>query len=119
MPAWGTAAAEAVDAQSVNPADPAPSPADMAALAAQLAKAERPLMIVGGPGWSRETQAAIETFAARFDLPVAAAFRYQDYIDNRRMPSVHLLNRGDLLVDSLKVAHYVLVIPSLYGFFCL
>ena len=40
-------------------------------------------MIVGGPGWSVATQKAVEAFADRFDLPVAPAFRYQDYLDNR------------------------------------
>ena len=40
-------------------------------------------MIVGGPGWTRDVQKKVEAFAARFDLPVAAAFRFQDYIDNR------------------------------------
>ena len=40
-------------------------------------------MIVGGPGWSAAAQKAMQAFADRFDLPVAPAFRYQDYIDNR------------------------------------
>jgi acetolactate synthase-1/2/3 large subunit len=112
-----SAAAEAVDAQSANPADPAPSPADMAALAAQLAKAERPLMIVGGPGWSRETQAAIETFAARFDLPVAAAFRYQDYIDNRHANYVGHAGIGldASLAAAIKDADLLIVIGARLG----
>lgn len=112
-----SAAAEAVDAQTANPADPAPSPADMAALAAQLAKAERPLMIVGGPGWSRETQAAIETFAARFDLPVAAAFRYQDYIDNRHANYVGHAGIGldASLAAAIKDADLLIVIGARLG----
>ena len=48
-----------------------------------LAKAKRPLMIIGGPGWSREIQRKVEAFAERYDMPVAAAFRFQDYMDNR------------------------------------
>lgn len=64
-------------------ADAAPSPRDMSDLAQRLASAERPLLIVGGPGWSDAIQRAIENFATAFDLPVAAAFRCQDYIDNR------------------------------------
>ncbi len=112
-----SAAAEAVDAQTANPADPAPSPADMAALADQLAKAERPLMIVGGPGWSRETQAAIETFAARFDLPVAAAFRYQDYIDNRHANYVGHAGIGldASLAAAIKDADLLIVIGARLG----
>ncbi len=56
---------------------------DMAALAEALAKARRPLMIIGGCGWSDESRAALEAFAARADMPLVAAFRRQDHIDNR------------------------------------
>jgi acetolactate synthase I/II/III large subunit len=61
----------------------APSSDDIAALAGLIANAERPLMIVGGPGWSLETRERFEHFAARTHMPVATAFRYQDYFDNR------------------------------------
>ncbi len=56
---------------------------DVEGLATALAGAARPLMIVGGRGWSAKTAAAVEAFATHFDLPVAAAFRCQDYVDNR------------------------------------
>ncbi|HXF55621.1 MAG TPA: thiamine pyrophosphate-binding protein [Hyphomicrobiaceae bacterium] len=74
---------DVADAKPANPAAPAFPEPQVAGLEATLAKAQRPLMIVGGPGWSTEVQRHIETFAARFEMPVAAAFRYQDYIDNR------------------------------------
>ncbi|WP_439542867.1 thiamine pyrophosphate-dependent enzyme [Hyphomicrobium sp.] len=61
----------------------APSQRDMSDLAQRLAAAERPLVIVGGPGWSGATKRAVEDFARAFDVPVAAAFRCQDYFDNR------------------------------------
>ena len=61
----------------------APSQRDMNDLAQRLAAAERPLVIVGGPGWSGATKRAVEDFARTFDVPVAAAFRCQDYFDNR------------------------------------
>ena len=48
-----------------------------------LAAAKRPLMIVGGPGWNETIQNEVATFAERLHLPVLAAFRYQDYFDNR------------------------------------
>jgi acetolactate synthase-1/2/3 large subunit len=60
-----------------------PSPDDLARLQDLLHTAERPLMIVGGPGWSADTADLVQNFALRFDLPVASAFRTQDYIDNR------------------------------------
>ena len=74
---------EAVDAKPARIAEPHPGAAKMAELQQKLAQAKRPLMILGGPGWSVAIQKAVEAFADRFDLPVAPAFRYQDYFDNR------------------------------------
>jgi acetolactate synthase-1/2/3 large subunit len=76
-------AEKAVDAKEPRFAEAAPEKGDMALLAKALQRAERPLMIVGGPGWSEETRRAVEAFAARWSLPVATALRCQDYIDNR------------------------------------
>lgn len=61
----------------------APSQAELSRFQDILNASERPLMIVGGPGWSAETAASVQNFALRFDLPVATAFRTQDYVDNR------------------------------------
>jgi acetolactate synthase-1/2/3 large subunit len=78
-----SAKADAKDARAARLPDPAPSADAMASLADLIAGAKAPLMIVGGPGWSTKVQARVEAFARRFDLPVAVAFRCQDYIDNR------------------------------------
>ena len=56
---------------------------DMARLQRFLSSARRPMMILGGGGWSPQAVLDIQTFADRFDLPVAASFRRQDCIDNR------------------------------------
>lgn len=45
--------------------------------------AERPILLVGGGGWSGEAVADIRTFAENFGLPVATGFRRQDVFDNR------------------------------------
>jgi acetolactate synthase-1/2/3 large subunit len=74
---------ETQDAKPARIAEAHPAAADLALLKEKLAGAKRPLMIIGGPGWSTACQKAMETFADRFDLAVAPAFRYQDYIDNR------------------------------------
>ena len=47
-----------------------------------LSKASRPLILVGGCNWSSVGQAALRDFAEKSDIPVVAAFRYQDMIDN-------------------------------------
>ncbi len=59
-----------------------PGAADMAKLGALLAKAERPLAIVGGGGWSEQARGDFESFCSAHNVPVAASFRCQDYIDN-------------------------------------
>jgi acetolactate synthase-1/2/3 large subunit len=48
----------------------------------RLERAKRPLIIVGGGGWSAEAKAELEAFAESTRLPVAASFRCQDYFDN-------------------------------------
>lgn len=60
-----------------------PSGHEMSAVSNMLAQAKRPAMIIGGPGWSATVREQVCAFAQRMDLPVIAAFRYQDYIDNR------------------------------------
>ena len=47
-----------------------------------LSAAEKPLIIVGGGGWSADVKAGLETFAERNGVPLAASFRCQDYISN-------------------------------------
>ena len=43
-----------------------------------LSKAERPLVIVGGGGWSAEGCEALDNFCLTTGLPLVAAFRYQE-----------------------------------------
>ncbi|MCJ2026420.1 thiamine pyrophosphate-binding protein [Methylobacterium sp. J-067] len=67
--------AEVGDAPRVEPAEPAPSPADMERLAALLAQARAPLVLVGGSRWTAADSATLAACAERFDLPVANSFR--------------------------------------------
>lgn len=92
----------------------APSPRDMSDLAQRLSAAERPLLVVGGPGWTDATRRAVEDFAHAFDLPVAASFRCQDYVDNRHPCYVgHLGFTTDRkLKAGLKAADLVIAIGA-------
>ncbi len=56
---------------------------DLSALQAMLKVAERPVLMVGGGGWSAETARLVGEFAQRTQIPVCTSFRCQDYIDNR------------------------------------
>jgi acetolactate synthase-1/2/3 large subunit len=53
----------------------APGKAEMAALEDLLAKARRPILLIGGSRWNEEARDQIARFAARFDLPVATSYR--------------------------------------------
>ncbi|MBV2358149.1 thiamine pyrophosphate-binding protein [Thalassococcus sp. CAU 1522] len=63
-------------------AAPSPDPAAMAEAVALLERAERPLILIGGADWSEDGKAALQGFAEASDIPVIAAFRYQDMFDN-------------------------------------
>jgi acetolactate synthase I/II/III large subunit len=105
------------DAKAARIAEPSPAGADMAQLRDKLGGAARPLMIVGGPGWSVATQNAVEAFADRFELPVAAAFRYQDYFDNRHRCYVGCAGIGldAKLAAAIKEADLLIVIGARLG----
>lgn len=95
----------------------APTSRDMSELAQRLEAAERPLLVVGGPGWSADVGRAIGTFAAAFDLPIASSFRCQDYVDNRHPCYVgHLGFTTDRkLKDGLRAADLVIAIGAELG----
>ena len=63
-------------------AEPATDDTTMRDALELLSKANRPLILVGGCNWSSVGQAALRDFAEKSDIPVVAAFRYQDMIDN-------------------------------------
>lgn len=59
-----------------------PAPDQMAALRERIARAERPLIMAGGGGWTPQAIAALDKFARAQALPVAVSFRSQGLIDN-------------------------------------
>ena len=77
------ASASVADAKAYRAVHGAPSPSDLAALADQLDRSERPLVIVGGSGWDVDACRDLQAFAESHALPVACAFRFQDLFDNR------------------------------------
>jgi len=62
--------------------EPAPDAATMADVQAMLAGAKRPLVLLGGCNWTEAGQAGLRSFVEGSDIPVVAAFRYQDMFDN-------------------------------------
>ncbi|WEF25280.1 thiamine pyrophosphate-dependent enzyme [Paracoccus sp. S3-43] len=63
-------------------AEPAPLPAALDQALALLAEARRPLILTGGCTWTDAGKTALQRFAEASDIPVLAAFRFQDCFDN-------------------------------------
>ncbi|WP_424972753.1 thiamine pyrophosphate-binding protein [Dinoroseobacter sp. S76] len=63
---------------------------DATALLEVLETATSPMIIVGGGAWSDAARLDLQEFATRWNVPVAASFRCQDFFDNG-----HPLYAGD------------------------
>lgn len=91
-----------------------PTPAALDELRERLAQARRPLVILGGTGWSPEACQAVRHFAHANQLPVAASFRRQDLFDNRDDHYVGQLGFGasPRLTERVRDADLLLVLGS-------
>jgi acetolactate synthase-1/2/3 large subunit len=60
----------------------APHAEDVDALMAELQRARRPVLLLGGSGWTPNAVAEMRAFAESNDVPVVTSFRRQDLFDN-------------------------------------
>ena len=74
---------EAPDRPPVPPIAEEPDPGAVQALFELLKEAAAPVAIIGGADWSPRAGHHFANFAFRHGIPVAAAFRRQDAIDNK------------------------------------
>jgi acetolactate synthase I/II/III large subunit len=104
-------------APAALPARAVPRNSDLQTLGELLKQSLRPLLIVGGTGWSREGCAALAQFVRRNDLPVIASFRRQDLLDNRSDNYCGHLTLGvdPALAERVKAADLILAIGSRLG----
>lgn len=105
------------DAKRYVVAQAAPDAAPMNEMRAMLAKAERPLLIVGGSGWEDAGCKDIVAFAEANGIPAACSFRRQDVFDNASANYI-----GDLstsvapsLTKRVKEADLLLVVGARLG----
>lgn len=112
-----TTEVDAPETKPVNVVRPGVSVSDIHAFRDRLAKGTRPLVVVGGGGWTPAASKALTTFAEANDLPVACAFRRQDSFDNE-----HALYAGHVgigcdaaLVERVKTADPLIVIGPRMG----
>ncbi len=77
-----SATASVGDARAYTSVQAHPSAAQVARVHDMLANAERPFVIVGGHGWTREAAKSFREYVEAMGLPVGCAFRFQDTFDN-------------------------------------
>jgi len=98
------------DAAAYQRVQPGVEPGAIDRMHALLAKAQRPLVIAGGGGWSQAACDDLRRFVEANNLPAAAAFRNQDRLDNHHVNYVGpsgvgasadmgaLIRRADLVI---------------------
>ncbi len=94
-----------------------PGAADVERVRAMLARAERPLAILGGSVWGGQACRHFQAFAERCGLPVACSFRFQDLFDNRHESYVGDVGIGinPKLAQRVREADLLLVIGARLG----
>jgi acetolactate synthase-1/2/3 large subunit len=108
---------EAQDARPWQMIKTSPAAEDIARVGELLATAEKPLIIVGGSGWSDTTRLQLQEFAETQALPVANSFRCQDFFDNEHASYIGDLGLGvnPALVRRLQESDCLLVIGARLG----
>ena len=109
--------ADVPDASPYAPAQAAPGKDELTAARELLASAERPLAIVGGQPWSSAAGEALAAWCEASGIPVAAAWRCQDYVDNEASCYAGHLGVGadPALRERLRDADVLLVVGSRLG----
>ncbi|HMN82308.1 MAG TPA: thiamine pyrophosphate-binding protein [Burkholderiaceae bacterium] len=77
-----TERATVADVPAVRGVQAAPDAAQVSRLHALLSAARRPIVILGGSGWTAEACADLRAFVEANHLPAGCAFRWQDLYDN-------------------------------------
>jgi acetolactate synthase-1/2/3 large subunit len=95
----------------------APSDTQIASLRRMLGRAQRPIVIVGGTGWSAVASTNLMQFAEVNRLPVACAFRFQDAVDNRHPNYVGDVGLGinPRLAERIEQADLVITLGARLG----
>jgi acetolactate synthase I/II/III large subunit len=108
---------DAADAAPYRPAQARPAVADLDQIRDVLQAATHPLVVVGGQPWSAEAHDALSRWCEASALPVASAWRCQDYVDNASTSYVGHLGLGPdpRLAARLRDADVVLAVGARLG----
>lgn len=69
-------------------------PSSLEQLSESLNQSRRPVLIVGGGGWTSQTGEDVRQFAETHHVPILASFRCQDFVDNDSTAYVGRLGLG-------------------------
>jgi acetolactate synthase-1/2/3 large subunit len=86
--------ADVPDAEPYRAAQASPAAEDVERVLELIAGAERPLLVVGGGGWSEQAGREVIAFAEASNVPVVTSFRRQDYVDNASLVYAGVLTIG-------------------------
>ncbi len=105
------------DARMYTPVHAEPGAGEMERLHELLAAAQRPLVVLGGSGWTKDACEDMRKFAEANHLPVACAFRFQDLFDNRHDHYVGDVGVGinPILAERIRTADVLLVVGARMG----
>jgi acetolactate synthase-1/2/3 large subunit len=108
------ATADVADLPASVPTMSHPAPTQITRMGELLASARRPIMLVGGEGWTTAARDQVQQFASRNHVPIVAAFRRRDIIDNR-----HVCYAGELgigaspkLLERIQEADLIIALGS-------
>jgi len=104
-------------AQPLAPARSELSDSVAADIAARVDAADRPVLMVGGPGWDIASRGAIAAFAESINCPVVTAFRGKSLIDNTHPHYAGEAGIGcnPALVEALRGSDLVLAVGPRLG----
>lgn len=96
---------------------PHPGASEIEALRGMLAKAKKPMLLVGGSGWSDQAAKNISAFAEANKLPVCCSFRRQDIVGTKHPTFVGDLGTGTgpKLLARVKEADLLIVAGARLG----
>ena len=112
--------AEEADVEDLPPYEPVqahPRAEDLGRMRQLLAAARRPFVLVGGRPWNDAAHDDLAAFCEASELPVAAAFRFQDHVDNASPSYVGHLGIGPdpRLAERVREADALLVVGARLG----
>jgi len=112
-----TQKASVADARRHVPSEPHPGTDQMLRLQKLLAQSKRPIVILGGSGWTPESCGDFQRFVEANHLPVGCAFRFQDLLDNRHEHYVGDVGIGvnPVLAERVRMSDLLLVVGARLG----